>query len=101
MVSQYVNPVLLPLLLLGVIVAFWSYIASLISGFPAPAEVWSELLVVLSDPFYDNGAGDQGIALQLANSLMRVFGGFALAIAVGIPVGLLIGMSKNARAPKG
>ena len=58
--------------------------------------MWSELLVVLSDPFYDNGAGDQGIAMQLANSLMRVVGGFALAIAVGIPVGLLIGMSKTA-----
>lgn len=98
MVSKYVNPVLLPLLLLGVIIAVWSYIAGLIPGFPTPGEVWSELLVVLSDPMYDNGAGDQGIALQLGNSLARVFGGFALAIAVGVPAGLLIGMSKNAFA---
>ncbi|MCK9372304.1 MAG: nitrate ABC transporter permease [Sulfuricurvum sp.] len=98
MVSKYVNPVLLPLLLLGVIIALWSYIAVLIPGFPTPGEVWSELLVVLSDPIYDNGAGDQGIALQLGNSLARVFGGFALAIAVGVPAGLLIGMSKNAYA---
>lgn len=96
MISKYVNPVLLPLLLLGAIIAFWSYIASLISGFPPPSEVWSELGVILADPFYDNGAGDQGIALQLAHSLMRVFGGFALAIAVGIPVGLFIGMSDKA-----
>lgn len=98
MISKYVNPVLLPLLLLGVIVAIWSYIAVLIPGFPTPSEVWNELLIVLSDPFYDNGAGDQGIALQLGNSLARVFGGFALAIAVGVPMGLLIGMSKNAFA---
>lgn len=91
-----INAVALPLLMLGVIVAIWSYIASQISGFPTPHEVYDELLVVLSDPLYDNGAGDQGIALQLANSLMRVFGGFALAIAVGVPVGLLIGMSRNA-----
>lgn len=98
MVSKYVNPALLPLLLLGVIIAVWSYIAVLIPGFPTPGEVWSELLVVLSDPMYNNGAGDQGIALQLGNSLARVFGGFALAIAVGVPAGLLIGMSKNAYA---
>jgi len=98
MVSKYVNPILLPLLLLGVIIAVWSYISALIPGFPTPGEVLSELLVVLSGPFYNNGAGDQGIALQLGNSLARVFGGFALAIAVGVPVGLLIGMSKNAYA---
>lgn len=96
MVSKYINAVLLPILLFGVVIAFWSAIAAQIPGFPPPAEVWSELLVVLSDPMYDNGAGDQGIALQLGNSLARVFGGFALAIAVGVPVGLLIGMSKSA-----
>ncbi|MGA9046499.1 nitrate ABC transporter permease [Sulfuricurvum sp.] len=96
MVSKYSNTVLLPLLLFGVVIAIWSAIAAGIPGFPPPSEVWNELLVVLSDPFYNNGAGDQGIALQLGNSLARVFGGFALAIAVGIPVGLLIGMSKSA-----
>ena len=96
MVSKYSNAVLLPLLLFGVVIAIWSAIAAQIPGFPPPGEVWNELLVVLSDPFYNNGAGDQGIALQLGNSLARVFGGFALAIAVGVPVGLLIGMSKNA-----
>jgi len=96
MVSKYSNAVLLPLLLFGVVIAIWSAIAAGIPGFPPPSEVWNELLVVLSDPFYNNGAGDQGIALQLGNSLARVFGGFALAIAVGVPVGLLIGMSKSA-----
>lgn len=96
MVSKYTNAVLLPLLLFGVVIAIWSAISAQIPGFPPPSEVWSELLVVLSDPFYNNGAGDQGIALQLGNSLARVFGGFALAIAVGVPVGLLIGMSKSA-----
>ncbi|HEX5623489.1 MAG TPA: nitrate ABC transporter permease [Sulfuricurvum sp.] len=98
MVSKYINAVLLPLLLLGIVIAIWSAVSLQIPGFPSPSEVWSELLVVLSDPMYDNGAGDQGIALQLSNSLARVFGGFALAIAVGVPVGLLIGMSKNAYA---
>lgn len=94
MVSKYISAVALPTLILGIIIALWSYIAGLVSGFPTPQEVGSELIVVLSDPMYDNGTGDKGIALQLGNSLARVFGGFALAIAVGIPVGLMIGMSK-------
>jgi nitrate/nitrite transport system permease protein len=96
MVPKYLNAVFLPLLLLGVVLGIWSYTALKIPGFPTPSDVWRELLVVLSDPFYNNGAGDQGIALQLGNSLARVFGGFAIAIAVGVPVGLLIGMSKIA-----
>ena len=94
MLYKSINAVALPILLFGVIIAIWSTIAQEIPGFPPPMEVWNELIIVLSDPFFDNGAGDQGIALQLFSSLKRVFGGFALAIAVGIPVGLLIGMSK-------
>jgi nitrate/nitrite transport system permease protein len=96
MLSKTLNIILLPLFLLGIMLAVWSYIALQIPGFPPPLEVGSELIVVLSDPFYNNGVGDQGIALQLGNSLGRVFGGFVLAIAVGVPMGLLIGMSKNA-----
>ncbi|MDP2076648.1 MAG: nitrate ABC transporter permease [Sulfuricurvum sp.] len=94
MLYKSINAVALPILLFGVIIAIWSTIAQNIPGFPPPMEVWNELIIVLSDPFFNNGAGDQGVALQLISSLKRVFGGFALAIAVGIPVGLLIGMSK-------
>lgn len=94
---KWINTIALPMLLFGVIIAVWSTIAQKIPGFPPPLDVWNELLVVLSHPMYDNGAGDQGIALQLFSSLKRVFGGFALAIAVGIPIGLFIGMSKSAQ----
>ena len=97
MLLKTINTIALPTLLFGVIIAIWTTIANQIPGFPPPLEVWNELIVVLSDPLYDNGAGDQGIALQLFSSLKRVFGGFALAIVVGIPVGLLIGMSKIAQ----
>jgi nitrate/nitrite transport system permease protein len=97
MLLKTINTIALPTLLFGVLIAVWTTVAIEIPGFPTPMETWNELLVVLSDPLYDNGAGDQGIALQLMSSLKRVFGGFALAIAVGIPVGLLIGMSKMAQ----
>ena len=97
MLLKTINTIALPTLLFGVLIAVWSSVSVEIPGFPTPMETWNELLIVLSDPLYDNGAGDQGIALQLFSSLKRVFGGFALAIAVGIPVGLLIGMSKAAQ----
>jgi len=96
MTSKYLNALVLPTLFFGVLAAVWSYIAIKVPGFPTPLETGKELLVVLSDPFYDNGAGDKGIALQLANSLARVFGGFLIAVAVGVPLGLLIGMSEKA-----
>jgi nitrate/nitrite transport system permease protein len=47
----------------------------------------------LTNPFYDNGPNDKGIAIQLAHSLGRVALGFGLAMLVAIPLGFVIGMS--------
>jgi nitrate/nitrite transport system permease protein len=63
------------------------------SGFPTPAEMAATAWKHLSNPFYDNGPNDKGIAIQLAWSLARVGLGFALACAVAVPLGFVIGMS--------
>ena len=63
------------------------------SGFPSPAEMGGAAWRHLSDPFYDNGPNDKGIAIQLAWSLGRVALGFLLACAVAVPLGFVIGMS--------
>jgi nitrate/nitrite transport system permease protein len=63
------------------------------SGFPTPAQMGSTLVKQLSDPFYDNGPNDKGIAIQLAHSLGRVGLGFLIACAVAVPLGFAIGMS--------
>jgi nitrate/nitrite transport system permease protein len=63
------------------------------SGFPTLSQMGQTVVKHLSDPFYDNGPNDKGIAIQLAHSLGRVALGFLLASAVAIPVGFLIGMS--------
>ncbi|GAB3850665.1 ABC transporter permease [Nesterenkonia populi] len=55
---------------------------------PAPPEVGARIIEDISDPF---GAG--GIAILLGLSLGRVLEGFALAAAVGIPLGLAMGTS--------
>ncbi|QBK03863.1 nitrate ABC transporter, permease protein [Hylemonella gracilis] len=62
-------------------------------GFPAPAEFARTAWKHLSDPFYDNGPNDKGIAIQLAHSLGRVGLGFLLACLVAVPLGFVIGMS--------
>lgn len=63
------------------------------NGFPTPMQLVSAFAVQLSNPFYDNGPNDKGIAIQLGYSLLRVGLGFFLATFVAIPFGFLIGMS--------
>lgn len=63
------------------------------SALPAPLDIAREMWRHVSDPFYDNGPNDKGIGIQLAYSLARVLIGYAIAAAVAIPLGFLIGMS--------
>ena len=63
------------------------------SAFPTPADFGAKLLEHLKNPFYDKGANDKGIGVQLAYSIGRVLLGFLLAALVAVPVGFLIGMS--------
>ncbi len=62
-------------------------------GFPTPLQMGQTAWKHLSNPFYDNGPNDKGIAIQLAYSLARVGLGFLLACLVAIPLGFVIGMS--------
>jgi nitrate/nitrite transport system permease protein len=98
---------LLPLLVFAMFLPIWSGVASLVEDFPTPSDTYiaafggtnsmgDEIEGVLSDPFYVENEDDKGLFWQILNSLQRVFGGFALALIVGVPVGILIGMSKYA-----
>src|SRR5687768_1304526 len=59
---------------LGLLLAVWQ-VAALIAGkdLPGPAAGLSMLGKLLSNPLYDKGPNDKGIALQFASSLGRVF----------------------------
>ena len=63
------------------------------TGFPTLSQMGATVVKQLSNPFYDNGPNDKGIAIQLAYSLGRVGLGFLIACIVAIPLGFLIGMS--------
>ena len=63
------------------------------SGFPTPMQMGRTFVAQLSDPFYDRGPNEKGIAIQLGHSLGRVALGFLLACVVAIPLGFVIGMS--------
>ncbi|MBD3823268.1 MAG: nitrate ABC transporter permease [Epsilonproteobacteria bacterium] len=104
---ELVKKIALPLITLLAIVQIWSTIAGKVDGFPTPYNTYvaafggetsegDEMIGVLTDPFYVNNQDDKGIFWQILASLERVFSGFALAIIVGVPLGLLIGMSKSA-----
>jgi nitrate/nitrite transport system permease protein len=62
-------------------------------GLPTLAQMGEALATHAADPFYDRGQNDKGIGIQLAHSLGRVAAGYALALALAVPLGFLIGMS--------
>jgi len=105
--NELIKKIVLPLIVLIGVLGVWLEIANHIEDFPTPSDVYvsafgginadgDEITGVLSDPFYVNNEDDKGIFWQILNSLERVFAGFILAALVGIPLGLFIGMSKNA-----
>lgn len=75
------------------------YIISYITNYelPTPFATLTVFWELMTDPFYDYGPNDKGIALQLFSSLGRVFLGFSLGSAVAIPVGLLMGANAFCR----
>lgn len=86
---------LLPLVFLVILLGVWSLVCKSVPNFPTPSATFANMIEKLSDPLYINSENDKGIFWQLLNSLARVFGGFSLAVIVGIPVGLAVGMSKH------
>ncbi len=85
----------LGLLGVAVVVALWVLAAARVAEFPSVGEGLSTLRDLLRDPFRDNGPNDKGIGWQLASSLGRVAWGFSLAVAVGVPLGLAMGVSRR------
>jgi nitrate/nitrite transport system permease protein len=90
----FINHVLPPLLVIGLLVLIWEMLGSRPgAALPAPSRVVEDTWELILHPFYDNGGNDVGVAWQLLASLRRVAYGYSLAVIAGVSLGVLVGQS--------
>ena len=99
MLSLPLRAAILSVILLAIMLGAWELAVQAPSSaapgarLPGPSKIFTHAVNELSDPFYDAGANDKGIGIQLAYSIARVLMGYVLAALIAIPVGFVIGMS--------
>jgi nitrate/nitrite transport system permease protein len=87
---------ILPVFAALVFIALWSIAsATLTKSLPSPARTWEASRPYVMAPFEKRGELDQGILRFTGYSLLRVAKGYAIAIVLGTPLGLLIGLSRR------
>ena len=85
----------LPAIGVALVLAFWALLSVTVApDLPSPLRTWQESRDYIVRPFFKDGEMNQGIGSFALLSLMRVAKGFALAIAIGMLVGFLLGLSK-------
>lgn len=86
--------VFLPFLGIGVTLAIWTMLSATVApDLPTPLRTWEESKQYILNPFFKDGEMNQGIGRFAFLSLVRVAKGFLLAIAIGTPIGFLLGLS--------
>ena len=79
---------------LGVLVV-WAVISQTVApDLPSPIRTWSESRRYVLEPFFKDGEMNQGIGRLAFYSLVRVAKGYLLALAIGTPIGFLLGLSR-------
>ena len=85
---------ILPLLGIGVMLLLWTAVSATVApDLPSPLKTWHESKQYILNPFFKDGEMNQGIGRFALLSLVRVAKGFVLAIAIGTPLGFLLGLS--------
>jgi nitrate/nitrite transport system permease protein len=81
-----------PLLTVALLLGIWELASSQAgAALPAPSKVIRDTATLITDPFFNNGGNDVGMAWQLLASLKRVLYGYSIAVVVGISLGVLVG----------
>jgi nitrate/nitrite transport system permease protein len=86
---------LLPTVGVGLALLAWSLASLTVADLPSPARTWEESKLYILEPLAKRGEMDQGIARLAYYSLLRVARGFLLGIAIGTPLGFLLGVSRT------
>jgi nitrate/nitrite transport system permease protein len=84
---------MLPAVGLGLALLVWWAASVRVPDLPSPLRTWEESKIYVLEPLVKRGETDQGIALLAYYSLVRVAQGFLLGIAIGTPIGFLLGVS--------
>jgi nitrate/nitrite transport system permease protein len=94
MSRETVKTFALPLLGGLAVLVLWSALSQTVArDLPSPLRTWDESRRYVLDPFFKDGEMNQGIGRLAFYSLVRVAKGFFLALAVGTPIGFLLGLS--------
>ncbi|MBW4493982.1 MAG: nitrate ABC transporter permease [Oscillatoria princeps RMCB-10] len=80
----------------GIIILWWVVASFQSELMPNPVQALVANWDYIVNPFYQRGPGDLGIGWLLLASIRRVLLGFSLGAIVAIPLGFLIGMSRQA-----
>jgi len=86
---------LLPILGALVVLGAWTALSQTVApDLPSPLRTWSESRRYVLEPFFKDGEMNQGIGRLAFYSLVRVGKGYLLALAIGTPIGFLLGLSR-------
>jgi nitrate/nitrite transport system permease protein len=86
----------LPLLGLGVVLVVWTALSQTVAtDLPSPLRTWQESRRYVLEPFFKDGEMNQGILRLALYSLLRVGKGYLLALALGTPIGFMLGLSRE------
>jgi nitrate/nitrite transport system permease protein len=83
----------LPLVGIALALGAWTAASRAVPDLPSPLQTWEESRLYVLEPLTKRGEMDQGILLLAFQSLMRVAQGFFIGIALGTPLGFLLGVS--------
>src|SRR6266550_5651370 len=81
----------------GIVLALvlWWSVSTIVTDLPSPMKTWEESKIYILKPLEKRGEMDQGILLLAYYSLMRVARGYFLGMALAVPLGFMLGMSKT------
>ena len=98
-----IDGILLPAVGIGFVTLFWCILSALtydreakMSDFPSPIATWNDSFKYFVNPFSSNTEeGFDGIGLETWRSLKLVGMGYGMAILAAVPIGFLLGGSRN------
>lgn len=93
MIAKRLWNFVLPLVGIGLAIGGWAWASHAVPDLPSPMKTWEESKLYIMEPLTKRGEMDQGIGLLAYQSLIRVAQGFFIGIALGTPLGFLLGVS--------